>query len=210
MNIFPEKLLYRSNLSKINRMLKKRLELEELVNPKLRNIICYFAAKTKYLTEKRLHKLIYTVELYYIEEYCKRFTNIQFTNYSYGVWSPDVARASALLEGICLNIKEEETREGHIASFIELIEGNPIDITEDENRVLEKVLHDWKFEQTNELVAFTKSTSPWEESSFGENVNLDEYVEECKLEDAFFSNEEIMEELEKIEKEEEFVLLDDI
>jgi len=189
---------------------KADLELADLVDPRLHNIICYFAAKTKYLTEKRLQKLIYTAELYYIEEFCKRLTNIRFKNYNYGVWSPDVADANICLDGICLSIKEEETTGGHLASFIELMGEHPFDLTEDEIRILDKVLEDWEFRTTDELVGFTKSTLPWEESKFGEDVDLDGYIEECELENNFFSNKEIMEELERIEKEETFVPLDEI
>lgn len=191
-------------------LLKVDLELADLVNPKLHNIICYFATKTKYLTEKRLHKLIYTAELYYIEEFYMRLTNIEFKNYNYGVWSPDVANASVCLDGISLSIKEEETTEGHPASFIEPIGERPCKLTKNKICVLDNVLNDWAFRSTDELVAFTKSTLPWEKSDFGENIDLDEYIEECKLEDAFFSKEEIKKELEKIDKEEKFIPLDDI
>jgi uncharacterized phage-associated protein len=188
-------------------LLKVDLELADLVDPKLENIICYFAAKTKYLTEKRLHKLVYTAELYYIEEFCKRLTNIQFKNYNYGVWSPDVTDANMWLDGIKLNIKEEKTEKEHIASFIEPIGDFPFELKEDEIRILDKVLEDWGFETTDELVAFTKSTLPWEESSFGEDVDLGAYVEECKLEDEFFSRKEVIEELDRIDKEGNFVPL---
>lgn len=187
-----------------------KTELADLVDPKLENIISYFAAKTEYLTEKRLHKLVYTAELYYIEEFCKRLTNIQFKNYNYGVWSPDVADANMWLDGIRLNIKEEKTEKGHIASFIELIEDFPFELREDEISILDKVLEDWEFEATDELVEFTKSTLPWEESSFGEDIDLDMYIEDCKLEDEFFNKEEIKEELERIDKEGNFVPLDEI
>ena len=188
-------------------LLKKGLELADLVNSKLENIICYFAAKTKYLTEKRLHKLVYTAELYYIEEFCKRLTNIPFKNYNYGVWSPDVANANTWLDGIKLNIKEEKTEKGHIASFIEPIGDFSFELREEEISILDKVLEDWGFEATDELVAFTKSTLPWEKSSFGEDVDLGAYVEECKREDEFFSRKEVIEELDRIDKEGKFVPL---
>ncbi len=104
------------------------------------------------------------------------------------------------LDGIRLNIKEEKTEKGHIASFIEPIKDFPFELTEDEISILDKVLEDWGFEATDELVGFTKSTLPWEESSFGKDIDLDAYVEECKLEDKFFSRKEVIEELDRIDK----------
>lgn len=66
---------------------------------------------------------------------------------------------------------------------------------------MDKVLGDWGFETTDELVEFTKSTLLWEKSSFGKDIDLDEYVEECKREDEFFSRKEVIEELDRIDKE---------
>jgi uncharacterized phage-associated protein len=190
-------------------MLTRKIELKDLVNPKLQNLICYLAAKTGYLTEKRVHKLLYTAELYYIEHFYKRLTDVKFKNHNFGVWSPDIEGAKNWLDGVCLDIKEEKTKEGHPASFIELIEGFPIELADEEVQILDTVISDWAFKSTDELVAFTKSTLPWETSSFGEDIDFDAYIEECKLEDEFFNKEEVKKELKNIENE-EFIPLDEL
>lgn len=189
---------------------KATFELEDLVNPKLQNIICYLAERLTYLTEERLHKLVYTAEIYYSEKFGKRLKNLKYQNYPYGVYSPEISLAHVCLDGICLNITEEETQEGHPASFMELIEGYPIELLAEEKDILDNVIADWEFKSTTDLIEFTKSTLAWESSSFGEDLNLDEYIDECKMEETFITHPEISKELERIQKEEIFVPLDAI
>jgi hypothetical protein len=74
-------------------MLTRKIELKDLVNPKLQNLICYLAAKTEYLTEKRVHKLLYTAELYYIEH----FYNSKTINLAYGVQILKVRRIGLMV-----------------------------------------------------------------------------------------------------------------
>jgi hypothetical protein len=82
-------------------------------------------------------------------------------------------------------------------------------LADEEVQILDTVISDWAFKSTDELVAFTKSTLPWETSSFGEDIDFDAYIEECKLEDEFFNKEEVKKELKNIENE-EFIPLDEL
>ena len=186
------------------------LEGRDLVEPRLQNIICYLAERLKYLTEKRLHKLVYAAEIYYIEKFGERLTGIRYLNYHHGVYSPDISNAHACLDGVCLNIEEETTKTGHPATFIKLVEGYPIELPTEMKDILDKVIADWEFESTDDLVEFTKSTLPWENSSFGKDLDLDEYIEECIMEETFIALLETTAEFKKIQREETFVPLDAI
>ncbi len=154
------------------------------IDKKIRDIIVYFAFKTKFLTERRLMKLIYVSEIYHIKKFGKRLTNACFYNYRYGPWSPDIDLIGEVISGEDILIDYETTRNGHEASFFKPnVSETTVNLSEEEISTLEDVLKDWKFKRTYELINFTKSTVPYRESEFGEVIDFRKYVKEIILDE---------------------------
>ncbi|MFQ6051153.1 MAG: Panacea domain-containing protein [Candidatus Hydrothermarchaeota archaeon] len=154
------------------------------IDKKIRDIIVYFAFKTRFLTERRLMKLIYISEIYHIKKFGKRLTNARFYNYHYGPWSPDIALVGEVISGEDILIEYETTKNGHEASFFKPnVSETTVKLSKEEISTLEDVLKDWKFKRTNDLINFAKSTVPHRESEFGEVIDFDKYVKEIILDE---------------------------
>lgn len=149
----------------------------------LQDIIIYLTRKMPYLTEIRLNKLIFAAEIYYIEKYGKRMTDIPFIHYHYGVWSPRIGAEAALISGTDILVKTGKTPEGHESTFFVPVETKEVlvNISEEKISILEDIVRDWQFEPTEKLIEFTKSTIPYRRSKFGEVLDLDRYARLMKL-----------------------------
>ena len=147
---------------------------------KLRDIIVYFTFKAKHLTERRLAKLIYIAEIYSIEKFGRRLSEIKFFNYYYGPWSPEVDHTEELLSGGDILIGFDTTSHGYDASFFKPnVDKTTISLSDGDKTILDDVLNDWGFKRTPEIIEHAKSTTPCKSSEFGELINFDEYIEEC-------------------------------
>lgn len=165
----------------------------------LQDMIVYFADKIPYLTEIRLVKLFYAAEIYYIEKFTNRLTNIPFIHYHYGVWSPRVMSEGMMMAGTDILTEKEKTLEGHEATFIKIVQGREsVDLPDEVISILNDVIADWQFKSTDELIEFTKSTIPYRRSKFGEVLDLDRYVELMKL---VYGDKELIEAVERSRKE---------
>ena len=149
----------------------------------LQDIIVYLAHKTCHLTEERLNKLIYIGEMYSAEILGKRLTDVPFKNYFYGPWSARICDEGEEIAGVDIDVKREKTLDGHEATFFVKIEGRKmeIDLSEEKTAVLDKVLEDWGFKPTDNLVKFAKSTRPFRRSEPGEVLDLERYVGLVKI-----------------------------
>jgi hypothetical protein len=152
---------------------------DKIVDKKLRDIIVYLTFKTKYLTEIRLTKLIYIAEIYSIEKFGRRLSEINFLSYYYGPWSQEISFAGEMLSGGDILIEFDTTLHGHDASFFKPNVDKPtVRLYEGDLSILDDVLTDWGFKKTPEIIEYAKSTFPYKNSEFGELINFDEHIEE--------------------------------
>jgi|GEM_PF-2261561 len=157
------------------------VHFEEIVNKKLRDIIVYFTFKTEYLTLIRLIKLIYIAEIYSIEKFGRRLTEVGFLNYRYGPWSSDIGSTGEIISGDDIIIEFDRTPQGHDASFFKPNVDEPaINLSEEDTSILDDVINEWGFKKTEEIIRFVKSTPLYKDSGFGELINFDEYIGECR------------------------------
>lgn len=165
----------------------------------LQDIIVYFTYKMPYLTEIRLNKLIYAAEIYCIEKFGKRLTDIPFMRYHYGPWSPRIGAEGAVISGTDIRIESRRTPDGHESTFFVPIEDKKmsVNILEEKIPVLDDVVEDWRFKSTEELIEFTKSTIPYRRSKFGEVLDLDRHARLMKL----VHDKEIIEAVERSRRE---------
>lgn len=160
-------------------MMVRTEQPDKIVNKKLRDIIVYFTFKTKYLTEIRLTKLIYIAEIYSIEKFGERLSEINFLNYYYGPWSQEISFAGGMLSGDDVLIEFDTTLHGYDASFFKPnVDKTTISLSEGDISILDDVLNDWGFKKTPEIIEYAKSTFPYKNSEFGELINFDKHIEE--------------------------------
>ena len=152
---------------------------DKIVNKKLRDIIVYLTFKMKYLTEIRLTKLIYIAEIYSIEKFGRRLSEINFLNYYYGPWSQEISFAGEMLSGGDILIEFDTTLYGYDASFFKPnVDKTTLHLFDEDVSILDDVLNDWGFKKTLEIIEYVKSTIPYKNSKFGELITFDEHIEE--------------------------------
>ncbi|CAD6494048.1 MAG: hypothetical protein LAKADJCE_00626 [Candidatus Argoarchaeum ethanivorans] len=157
------------------------IHFEEIVNKKLRDIIVYFTFKMKYLTLIRLIKLIYIAEIYSIEKFGRRLTEVDFLNYHYGPWSSEIDSTGEILSGDDILIEFDRTPQGYDASFFKPnVDKTAINLSEEDISILDNVIKEWGLKKTGNIIRFVKSTPLYKNSGFGELINFDEYIEECR------------------------------
>ena len=150
----------------------------KIVNKKLRDIIIYFAFKTKYLTEIRLTKLIYIAEIHSIEKFGRRLSEVNFLNYYYGPWSQEISFAGEIISGGDILIEFDTTLHGYDASFFRPnVDKTTISLSDGDISILDDVLNAWGFKKTPEIIEYAKSTFPYKNSEFGELINFDDHIE---------------------------------
>ena len=157
------------------------IHFEGIDNKKLRDVIVYFTFKTNYLTLIRLIKLIYIAEIYSIKKFGRRLTEVDFLNYHYGPWSSEINSIGEIISGDDILIEFDRTPQGHDASFFKPNVDEPaINLSEEDISLLDDVINEWGFKKTEDIITFVKSTSLYKNSGFGELINFDEYIDECR------------------------------
>lgn len=158
----------------------------------LQDIIVYFTYKTHHLTEARLNKLIYVGEIYHIEKFGRRMTDVPFLHHHHhGPWSGRICAEGEIISGTDIKVEDGITPDGYEATFFVPIEGKrmAVSLSEEKISILDDVVADWKFKSTKDLVKFAKSTRPFQRSKFGEVLDLDNYAK--KLMKLVYSKEAI-------------------
>jgi putative ubiquitin-RnfH superfamily antitoxin RatB of RatAB toxin-antitoxin module len=167
----------------------------EMERSELGDIIVYLTSKMRYLTEIRLVKSIFAADIYHIEKFAKRLTDVQFTKYRHGVWSPQIVNEATLMDGSDILVEIKETPDKHEATFFKPIRDKVFtNLSGEKISTLEDVVEEWKYKPTNELIDFTKSTIPYRRAKFGEVLDLDRYV---KLMNQICGDEELIKAVER-------------
>lgn len=173
------------------------LLVKELIPGELREIIVYLSYKLEFLTEKRLMKIFYLAELYHIEKYGKRLSDLRFLNYTYGVWSPDLRGRIDLLNGIDIKI----TNAGDRSFITALRKPDRSKLSEEVVNILDTVIDDFSYQSTNYITNTTKNTLPWEKSKFGELIDFEDYIRDCEEENEYYASDEFRKKLAELDRE---------
>jgi hypothetical protein len=140
----------------------------------LQNLITYICFKAAPLSESKLTKLVYLVDVYHYENFGKRLTRVPFKHYYYGAWAPDISGELEKLSDANI-IKEEivQTRKGTTASVPKpAVRQTTIHLPETGLEALSKVLEQWGSSPTDDVVSFTKTTLPFANTPFGERIDF--------------------------------------
>jgi len=140
----------------------------------LQNILTYLCFKCQTLSRTKLIKLVYLVEVYYYQLYSKRLTEIPFYHYYYGVWSPQVERKVEELYGKGILVEREvSTKKGFIAIIPKPnVKKTEVRLPKDVFEVLDMIVEDWGNALPDEVVEFTKTTLPFINTGFGEEIDF--------------------------------------
>lgn len=161
------------------------------INHKLRDIIVFFTYTTEYLTEIRLVKLIYLAEIYAIEKFGERLTNIDFISHYYGPYSDEILSTGEAIAGEDITIEYQETTKGPYGSFFKTTKEKTCveHLTKEELGVLKEIARKYKFKPTTKIVKDAKETEPYLKTEFGDAIDLDEYTKEMDL---IYRNENLL------------------
>jgi len=180
----------------------------------LENVITALCFEAKPLSTRKLVKLVYLVDVYHQQLFCKRLTDVHFKHYRYGAWSPEIEKC---VEELCdKGILLEEvipTSSGYSAIVPKpAVPETVIELPDSGFKAMREVLRDWGSKSPDEVVKFTKSTLPFINTPYDEAIDFSRCdpaiacakekgisVEEAATED-IISNESFVEKLQKAEK----------
>ena len=152
----------------------------------LPNIVTYLCFKASPLSATQLTKLVYLVDVYHWQMFGKRLTEIKFTHYFHGVWAPDIFKALEELyaQGILYEEVVQTTKGFHAFIPKPRVSQTVIRLPKTAFEALDNVLADWGDKTTDEVVQFTKSTLPFLNTAFGDEIDfsrtsaIEEYAKE--------------------------------
>jgi uncharacterized phage-associated protein len=140
----------------------------------LQNIIVYLCFKANPLSTTKLTKLVYLADVYHVEMFGPRLTDVPFKHYRYGPWAPDVERE---FEQLCaLGIVEEKaytTRAGRQAIVPRArVRETTVELPATAFEVLKAVIEDWGRASTEEVTSFAKTTLPFVGTDFDDEIDF--------------------------------------
>ncbi len=140
----------------------------------LENVVTALSFRAKPLSSRKLVKLVYLVDVYHQQMFGTRLTDVHFKHYRYGAWSPEIGEC---VEELCdKGILLEETvltSSGNPASIPKpAIAETVIDLSESGHKALSSVLSDWGDRNPDSVVQFTKSTLPFLNTPYDEEIDF--------------------------------------
>lgn len=140
----------------------------------LQNVITYICFKNIPLSESKLTKLIYLIDVYHYESFGETLTSVPFKHYYYGAWAPEISEELEKL-GEAGIIKEEavKTRKGRVASVPKPhVSSTTVTLPKTGAEAIENVLQQWGSSSTDDIVDYTKTTLPFLNTPFGESIDF--------------------------------------
>lgn len=141
------------------------------IEESLVTLLCYKSSK---MSDTRLTKLLYLVDLYHAEIYGHPLTEVKFKRYFYGPWASDISRIKEVLmsKGI-LREKRSKTQEGNTATVPKpALNQVSVYLSPEAMEVADAVLNDWGNKSTNDIVAYVKTRPPFVMTSFDEEIDF--------------------------------------
>jgi uncharacterized phage-associated protein len=146
-------------------------------NPKnlLENVITFLCFQNTTLSQTKLIKLIYLADVYHMEKYGKRLTNVPFRHWYYGPYSEVIGEE---LEHLCgegiINQKVYQTRSGYFAEIpTPNVKETTIELPNKALEVLKAVVEDFGNMNTDQIVKITKAGPPFADTPFGEEIDFE-------------------------------------
>lgn len=140
----------------------------------LENVVTALCFRSNPLSARKLVKLVYLVDVYHQQMFGTRLTDVHFRHYRYGAWSPEIGEC---VEELCdkgILVEEAiQTSTGYPAivpkpATLETV----IELPESGFEALKEVLSDWGSKNPNEVVQFTKSTLPFLDTPYDEEIDF--------------------------------------
>jgi len=117
---------------------------------------------------------VYLVDLYHKQLFGTTATGVEFINYRYGPWSPDIGQSVEELIG--KDIIEERTvttRNGQEANIPALKGTTAVRLSRSVLEALDGVISDWGNKNTDEIVKYIKTTVPFCGTSFNNPIDFE-------------------------------------
>ena len=140
----------------------------------LENVVTGLCFRATALSSRKLVKLVYLVDVYHQQMFGKRLTNVHFKHYRYGAWSPEIGECVEELcdKGILLE-ETVQTSSGYPAIVPRpAISETVIRLPESGLKALREILSDWGGRTPDEVVQFTKSTLPFINTPYDEEIDF--------------------------------------
>lgn len=148
---------------------------EEAKKPQgtLENVVTALCFRSNPLSMRKLLKLAYLVDVYHQQMFGTRLTNVHFKHYRYGAWSPEIGECVEELcdKGVLLE-ETVQTSVGLASVPKPAIPQTVIELPETGFEALREVLSDWGSKHPDEVVRFTKSTLPFLDTPYDEEIDF--------------------------------------
>lgn len=141
----------------------------------LENAITYLCFKARTLSHIKLTKLVYLADMYHMERFGRRLTNVPFKHWHYGPWAQEVDSAIERLCGMgVIKQKPYLTRQGYKAEIPKPnVRQTTVKLSPSAKAALEDVVDDWGAVGSEEVISFVKSSLPLVGTPFGEDIDFD-------------------------------------
>ena len=140
----------------------------------LQNVLTYLCFKAKTLSQSKLMKLVYLADVYHMERFGARLTNVPFKHWHYGPWSEEVDSEIERLCGMGI-IKQEPylTRSGLKAEVPKPnVNQTTVNLSESALEVLSDIIEDWGTASSDEVITHAKTSLPFVGTPFGEQIDF--------------------------------------
>lgn len=140
----------------------------------LQNVITYLCFKVRTISQTKLMKLVYLVDVYHMERYGSPLANASFKHWHYGPYSAEVDSEIEKLygEGI-LKSKRCRTQSGYDAEVpTPNVKSTTVELADEATGVLDEIIEDWGDASTNDIVSFAKTSLPFVGTPFGKKIDF--------------------------------------
>lgn len=119
-------------------------------------------------------KLIYLADVYHMERYNSRITDVPFIHWHYGPWAAEVESEMEYLcgEGI-LEQKTYLTRAGYKAEVPKpKVKKTTVELSDTAQEILDDVIEEWSAGTSDEIITYAKTSLPFVGTPFGEEIDF--------------------------------------
>ena len=141
----------------------------------IENIIVFICLKKYGVFSTELIKLLYLIDLDYYREQGEKLTGLNYKNYYYGPYSPDIELClEKLYNKRILSPEIIITWTGRKGNFIKPnVKENAIELSQETKGFIEKAIKRYGRMRFSDLVTYSKSTIPYLHSDFNEDIDFE-------------------------------------
>lgn len=140
----------------------------------LKNLVVYFTYKVPRLSKTKLVKLIYLADRLHYEKTKQTISDLDYINYYYGPWSPEIEKAVEEQCGEAIEIEFVTTAKGDVAN-IHKPKKTEIKVRFPDksiSKTLDEIIKKWGNSSLADILKFVKTSTPFIESNYMDPIDF--------------------------------------